>query len=96
MPVLRYQSINLPNHEQETTTYAVEIQIDGQPAVIYYGGESLSRLENIELPQDGNWEDEIGFAPQHSGESQKVEFFLYKDGATTAEETLHLWVDVTE
>jgi nucleoside-diphosphate-sugar epimerase len=40
------------------------------------------------------WEQPIGFAPQHVGDNQKVEFFLYKDGAATAEETLHLWVNV--
>jgi uncharacterized membrane protein len=39
-------------------------------------------------------EQVIGFAPQHVGDNQKVEFFLYKDGAATAEDTLHLWVNV--
>ena len=40
------------------------------------------------------WEGEIGFAPAHVGENQKVEFFLYKDGSADPEETVRLWVGV--
>jgi hypothetical protein len=49
---------------------------------------------SITLAQGEKWEVRIGFAPQHVGDNQEVEFFLYKDGATTAEKTLHLWVNV--
>ncbi|HEX7475965.1 MAG TPA: hypothetical protein VF318_08370, partial [Dehalococcoidales bacterium] len=72
------------------------VTIDGQPAVIYYAGSVLDRLESIELPQDGKWEQLIGFVPQHTGDNQKVEFSLYKNGETQPEDTLHLWVNVKE
>jgi uncharacterized membrane protein len=48
----------------------------------------------IVLEQEEKWEQPIGFAPQHIGDNQKVVFFLYKDGSSTAEDTLHLWVNV--
>jgi uncharacterized membrane protein len=33
--------------------------------------------------------------PQHSGNNQRVDFILYKNGAPCFEEPLHLWIDVT-
>ncbi len=87
-------TLGIVNHEQQNTIYTVKITIDGQPAEIYYAGQTLTQLEQIDLPQDGKWEQEIGFEPQHTGDNQKVEFLLYKNGETEPEDTLHLWVDV--
>jgi uncharacterized membrane protein len=86
--------LGIVNQEQQPTTYIVAIQIDGRQVNINQGGQSLNRLGPIELQQGGKWEQEIAFAPQHTGDNQKVEFRLYKDGATEAQLTLHLWVDV--
>jgi uncharacterized membrane protein len=89
-------TLGIVNHEQQNTAYSVAITIDGQPAAIYYAGNVLDRLESIELPQDGKWEQLIGFVPQHTGDNQKVEFLLYKNSETQPEDTLHLWVNVKE
>ncbi len=86
--------LGIVDQEQKKTAYAVAIRIDGQPVKISSGGRDLSRLEGIVLEQGEKWEQEIGFAPLHTGDNQKVEFLLYKDGAEEAEESLHLWVDV--
>lgn len=87
-------TLGIINQEQKETTYSVALQIDGQDSSISYGGNSYPRLEQIKLQQGEKWENEIGFSPQHTGDRQKVEFFLYKDGAAAAEVNLHLWVDV--
>jgi hypothetical protein len=43
------------------------------PANVLYQGQSLARLEGITLEQGEKWEQEIGFAPQYTGDNQKVE-----------------------
>jgi uncharacterized membrane protein len=53
-------------------------------------------LEGLELEQGRKWENEIGFAPAHTGENQKVEFLLYKDPSAGVYNSLHLWVNVVE
>jgi len=86
--------LGIVNQEQQQTIYSVSIQIDGQPAEIAYNGQDVSGLNAIPLEQGEKWEGEIGFAPMHIGENQKVEFLLYKDGSTEAYNSLHLWINV--
>lgn len=83
--------LGIVNQEQQKTTYSVSIQIDGQPVNIAYNGQNVSRLNAISLEQGEKWEGEIGFAPMHTGENQKVEFLLYKDGSNEVYNSLHLW-----
>ncbi|MCK4794032.1 MAG: DUF1616 domain-containing protein, partial [Desulfobacteraceae bacterium] len=85
--------LGIVNQEQQQTTYSVSIQIDGQPVNIAYNGQHVSRLNATLLEQSEKWEGEIGFAPMHAGENQKVEFLLYKDGSTEAYNSLHLWIN---
>jgi uncharacterized membrane protein len=87
-------TLGIVNQEQKETVYSVALQIDGQAAAISYNGSRVDRVEQIKLQQGEKWEQEIGFTPQHTGDKQKVELFLYKDGASVAEESLHIWVDV--
>jgi uncharacterized membrane protein len=54
--------------------------------MVYFGS---TRINSI------NYQKNAGFAQPHTGDNQKVELFLYKDGAATAEETLHLWINVS-
>jgi uncharacterized membrane protein len=85
--------LGIVNQEQQQTTYSVSIQIDGQPLNITYNGQNVSRLNVTLLEQGEKWEGEIGFAPMHTGENQKVEFLLYKDGSADAYNSLHLWIN---
>jgi uncharacterized membrane protein len=89
-------TLGIINQEQQPTSYAVELQIDGQPVPILWQGQSLARLEGIQLEQGETWEQPVAFAPQHTGDNQKVEFLLYKDGSSEVYNTLHLWVDAGE
>ena len=84
------------NHEQQEVTYSVIIKIDDEIVNIYHQGTSIDKLTQIELQKDEKWEQEIGFAPQHIGENQKVEFLLFKGDEDFIEESLHLWIDVIE
>ncbi len=88
--------LGIVNQEQQRTTYSVSIQIDDQPVDIAYNGQNVSRLNATPLEQGEKWEGEIGFAPMHTGENQKVEFLLYKDGSVEAYNSLHLWINVKE
>ena len=84
-------TLGIVNQEQQQTSYSVSIQIDGQPVIIAYNGQNVSRLNAILLEQGEKWEGEIGFAPIHTGENQKVEFLLYKDNSAESYKSLHLW-----
>jgi uncharacterized membrane protein len=88
-------TIVIVNHEQNTVIYSVKITIDDTPTGINYGGTIVDQLGGIELRQGEKWEQEIGFAPRHIGDGQKVEFLLLKDGKTS-ETSLHLWINVIE
>jgi uncharacterized membrane protein len=84
------------NREKQNTTYSVAATINDQPMAIYFSGQPLTRIEQIKLAEDEKWQQEIGFMPQHSGDNQKVEFLLYKDGEAQPENTLQIWVNVKE
>jgi len=86
-------TLGIVNREQQQTTYSVSIQIDGQPVNIVYNGQNVSRLNAITLEQGEKWEGDIGFAPMHTGENQKVKFLLYNDGSAEAHNSLHLWIN---
>jgi len=79
--------VGVVNHEGEETSYSLEVTTDG-----VRDGE----VRPIVLAHADTWEEEVSFAPQHSGESQKVEFLLYKGGESEPCQTLHLFVDVSE
>jgi uncharacterized membrane protein len=89
-------TVGIINHEQQTSIYSIAITIDGQPANIYFSSSTTPRLGQLVLPQEGKWEQKIGFAPLHVGDNQKVEFLLYKDNNSKSENALHFWVNVKE
>ncbi len=86
--------LGIVNQEQQQTTYSVSIQIDGQPVNIAYNGQNVSRLNATPLEHGDKWEGEIGFAPTHTGENQKVEFLLYRQRQSETYRSLHLWINV--
>ncbi len=89
-------TLGIVNHERQTVTYSVITKIDERQVSIFFEGKSVNQITQIRLRQGEKWEGEVGFAPQHVGDNQKVEFFLYKSGATEAENTLYLWINVSE
>ncbi len=87
-------TLGIVNHEYETTSYRVIMTIDGKSEDILYNNENLMELGPIELANEEKWEGEIGFAPQHAGDNQKVEFFLFNNGKSDPYLTLRLWINV--
>jgi uncharacterized membrane protein len=79
--------LGIENHEQEKTTYRIEVII---------GGEGVDTIGPIILEHEGKWEHEVSFTPIRAGPKQKVEFWLYKGDSSDASLKLHLWVDVKE
>lgn len=88
--------LGIINKEKKPVAYTVEIKIDNQSENIFYAGNSLGRLEGIELQHEEKWEQEIAFAPSKAGDNQKLEIMLYKNGEIDEENTLELWVSVRE
>ncbi|GAI93820.1 unnamed protein product, partial [marine sediment metagenome] len=86
--------LGIINHEYETTTYLVKVIVDEEPASIYFDKAKMGEIGPIELNHDEKWEYEIGFAPHHVGDNQKVEFVLYKSEERCFEASAHLWIDV--
>lgn len=80
-------TVGIVNQENETVSYRVEVTIDGA---------RLNEIGPVVLHHEDSWQGEVSFMPTQIGESQKVEFLLYKQGQNEAYRRTHLWVDVTE
>jgi uncharacterized membrane protein len=87
--------VGIVNREQQRASYRVEVWIDGEKTKLWVNGEERDDIA-VELENEEEWEQEIGFVPQKAAEKQKVEFVLYKDGEVYFEDPPHLWVDVGE
>jgi len=81
------QLVGIINREQETATYRVEVIIDGVKS---------NETGPITLEHNEKWEKTVSFTPNRTGNNQKIEFLLYKQGQNNIYESLHLWVNVTE
>jgi uncharacterized membrane protein len=86
--------LGIINHEYGEATYLVEIMVDDEPIPVSFSGDTLEYIGPITLAHEEKWEYEIGFAPNHVGDNQKVEFILYEDDTPYFEEPLHIWIDV--
>ena len=75
------------NHEGENVTYRLEIDMNGQ---------SVGKIGNITLANEGKWEKPVSFLAAVTGANQSVEFHLFRDANATAYRSLHLWLDVRE
>jgi uncharacterized membrane protein len=80
-------TLGIINRENKPTVYAIKINIDGKNA---------KEIGAISLNAEETWEQVVSISPTKTGLNQKVEFLLYKDGATVASETLVLWINVAE
>lgn len=80
--------VGIVNHEGEVVSYRVEVRI---------GGVRNNEVGPVMLANEQKWEEIVSFTLDKAGDSQKVEFLLYKNEETEPYlEPLHLWVDVTE
>ncbi len=79
--------VGIVNHEQATVSYRVEVEIDGV---------KNNEIDLIMLEHGEEWEKIVSFTPDRAGDSQKVEFLLYKNGETEPYLKLDLSVDVIE
>jgi uncharacterized membrane protein len=79
--------IGVVNHEHQPASYQAKIQI---------GGIEISEINTGTLADGEKWEREISFTPQSSGERQRVDFYLYKNGEDKPylKEPLRLYIDV--
>jgi len=79
--------LGIANHEQQPTTYGIEITVDGQ---------KVGTLGTITLGNEEEWEGEVNFTPISAGENQKLEFLLFKGDEDEPYLSLHLWLNVGE
>lgn len=78
-------TLGIINHEGEPVTYRVEVSIDG---------EESNGVVPVMLDDEEEWEGIATFTPDRTGDNQKVEFVLYKDGEIKPSLKLRLWIDV--
>ena len=76
--------VGIINHQPEEITYRLEIMV---------GEDKLYELSPIQLKFEEKWQGQVGFIPEKIGNSQKVDFRLYKAGGQSYE-TRYLWVDI--
>lgn len=79
--------VGIINQEHETVSYRLEVRINGMKS---------NEVGPIVLEHEEERELEVSFVPLVSGNNQKVEFLLYKQGQTEACQSLHLWVEVKD
>ena len=79
--------VGIINQEHETTTYQVEIRVNG----IFD-----NRMKPITLEYSEKWEETAYFIPDRAGDKQKVEFLLYKIGESNVYLTVYLWLDIQQ
>ena len=82
-------TIGIVNNERETVSYRVGITVDS--------------IENREinagkLAHKGKWQEIVSFIPDKTGDNQKVEFWLYKNGEIEPylQDPLYLVIDAIE
>jgi len=79
--------IGIVNHEYQPVSYRIDINIDDIKA---------NEINTGTLAYQQKWEDKVNFTPQVSGEGQRVDFYLYKNGENEPylKEPLRLFIDV--
>jgi len=78
--------LRIVNREHGIVNYRVAVKIDGI---------RNNQIEPLELEHGEKWEGIVNFTPDKAGDSQKVEFLLYKHGESYPK-SLHLWIDIKE
>jgi uncharacterized membrane protein len=87
-------TLGIVNHEGQNANYTVTVQIDGMQVLIPFQGGTVYSIGPMTLKPEEKWEQEIGILPQHTGDDQDVEIFLYKNGDTAPYLNLNFWINV--
>jgi len=78
--------VGVVNHEYALVNYTMHMNLDN----------STILKENMTLQHNQTWEEPVRYALNKTGDEQKLEFLLYKDGNFTGPyRDLHLWVNVS-
>ena len=79
--------VGVVNHEYALVNYSLQMNLNN----------TTIQRKNLTLQQNQTWQEPVSYVLIKTGDQQKLEFFLYKDGNMTAPyRDLHLWVNVTE
>jgi len=77
--------LGVVNHEGDDAGYRIKATVDGKAAGL---------IDSLRLQDGEQWERPVTLVPNQAGNSQEVEFLLYRDGVSEAYRAVHLWVDV--
>ncbi len=89
------------NHEYATVNYTMTINLNSTARVNYTSEKEppediLILTKNVTLANNETWERPVNYTLNRTGDYQKLEFLLYKEGNFTASyRDLHLWVNVS-
>ena len=79
--------VGVVNHEYALVNYTMHLNLDNTTIL----------KENMTLQHNQTWEEPVSYVLNKTGDDQKLEFLLYKEGNFTGPyRDLHLWVNVTE
>ena len=79
-------TVGVINHEHRTTEYRVEISLEGN---------TIGQLDAFQLEDGQTSEQQVTFVIDETGDGQKLQFLLFKDGDSASYRELHLFVDVS-
>ncbi|MBN1235721.1 MAG: DUF1616 domain-containing protein [Methanotrichaceae archaeon] len=98
--------VGVVNHEYAPVNYTVSISLNNTPVnntIIKDNFREGFKLVypvmsmNLTLPHNETWEKPVTYILNQTGDSQKLEFLLYKEGNFTSPyRDLHLWVNVSQ
>jgi uncharacterized membrane protein len=79
--------VGVVNHEYSYVNYSMQMSLDNHTFL----------KRDITLDHNQTWEQPVSYVLRKIGDSQKLQFLLYKeDNFTAPYRDLHLWVNVTE
>ncbi|MFZ2471237.1 MAG: DUF1616 domain-containing protein [Methanothrix sp.] len=98
--------VGVVNHEYSIANYTMSISLNNTPMnnttskdnfldgfIFIYPILSM----NLTLLHNETWEEPVTYVLNHTGDGQKLEFLLYKEGNFTSPyRDLHLWVNVSQ
>jgi uncharacterized membrane protein len=103
--------VGVVNHEYVLVNYTMSIAINNTPmnstlmnnTAFYDNSRNDLQLiypitsMNLTLQHNETWEKPVTYVINHTGDRQKLEFLLYKEGNfTSSYRDLHLWVNVSQ